>query len=66
MTSCDLHHLFKDPLLPRGTRLAQAREHMTLDLGVVSLSPTVGMEPRSKNKKNKMSLHQMIQYCKRS
>lgn len=27
-----------------GARLAQSVEHMTLDLGVVSLSPTVGAE----------------------
>lgn len=28
----------------RGTWLAQSVEHVTLDLGVVSLSPTLGVE----------------------
>jgi len=34
----------------RGTWLTQLVEHVTLDLGVVSSSPTLDMEPTSKNK----------------
>ena len=34
----------KDVVIERGTWLAQLVEHVTLDLGVVSLSPTLSVE----------------------
>ena len=36
--------------IERGTWLAQSEEHGTLDLGVVSLSPTSGVEITKKKK----------------
>jgi len=36
---------------PTGTWLAQSVKHVTLDLGVVSLSPTLGVEFTLKKKK---------------
>ena len=43
-----------------GTWLAQSMKHETLDLGVMSLSPMLGIEPAKKNKYikiNKMEKH---------
>jgi len=39
----------------RGAWQAQSVEHLTLDLGVVSLSPRVGVEITLKKKKKKKS-----------
>ena len=42
-----------------GTWLAQLADHITLDLKVVSLSPTLGMEPTF----NKMQNFVLTFYC---
>ena len=45
-----------------GTLLAQLAEHMTLDLRVMSSSPTLGMEPTFK----KIRISQIKESCKKT
>jgi len=47
----------------RGAWQAQSVEHLTLDLGVVSLSPRVGVEITLKKKKKKQTCPLASQPC---
>ena len=46
----------------RGAWLAQSVEHATLDLRVVSSSPTLDMEPTLKKKKKKFIVAKLYTY----
>jgi len=46
--------------IPRGARLAQSLEHLILDLGVVNLSPTLGVEIIKKIHKIKFATHSVV------